>query len=134
MIKREYEDRDQIKVVPADIVFEERMELDLGGGVVCHLIHAKGTHSSDSVICYVPSDKFLFLGDSDCKDLYGLPWHFDIEHEEDFVPVTDALPYDREKVKDYLQILDTLSFTKCISGHAPVMTREVLYSYLKTVL
>ena len=134
MIKREYEDRDQIKVVPADIVFEERMELDLGGGVVCHLIHAKGPHASDSVICYVPSDKFLFLGDSDCKDLYGLPWHFDIEHEEDFVPVTDALPYDREKVKDYLQILDTLSFTKCISGHAPVMTREVLYSYLKTVL
>lgn len=131
MIRREYADRSQIKVIPADIVFEERMEVDLGGGVICHLIHAKGPHSSDSVICYVPSDEFVFLGDSDCKDLYGLPWHFDIEHEEDFVPVTDALPYDREKVDTYLQLLDALDFTRCISGHAPIMTREILYSYLK---
>ena len=29
------------------------------------------------------------------------------------------------------QILDTLNFETCISGHAPVMTREGLYSYLK---
>ena len=130
MIKREYKDRSQIHVVPADLVFDEHMEIDLGGGVVCHLIHAKGPHSSDSIICYVPSDEFLFLGDSDCKDLYGLPWHFDIEHEEDFVPTTDALPYDREKVDAYVALLDTLNFTHCITGHAPMMPRETLYSNL----
>ena len=28
-------------------------------------------------------------------------------------------------------ILDALDFTRCISGHAPIMTREILYSYLK---
>ena len=127
MIKREYPDRSQIKVSGADIVFEGTMTLDLGGGIVCHLIHVKGPYSSDSVICYVPSDRFVFLGDSNCKDLYGLPWHFDIEHEEDFVPTTNALLYDMEKVKAYLAILDTLDFTRCISGHADPMTKEELY-------
>ncbi len=131
MIKREYADRSQIRVVPADIVFDGEMTVDLGGGVVCRLIHVKGPHSSDSVACYVPSDRFLFLGDSDCKDLYGLPWHFDIEHEEDFVPTTDALPYDKEKLEVYVSLLNTMDFTRCISGHAPVMTREDLFSYLK---
>ena len=131
MIKREYVNREEITVVPAEIVFDDKMTIDLGGGVVCELIHAKGPHSSDSVICYVPSDQFVFLGDSDCKDLYGLPWHFDIEHEEDFVPTTDALPFDMEKVNAYLQLLDGLEFTQCISGHAPVMARETLYNYMK---
>ena len=131
MIKREYPDRSLIKVVPADFVFDGQMTLDLGGGVVCHLIHAKGPHASDSVVCYVPSDRFLFLGDSDCKDLYGLPWHFDIEHEEDFVPTTDALPYDKEKLEPYVELLQSMDFTHCITGHAPMMTRENLFSYLK---
>ena len=131
MIKREYPDRSKIQVITADIEFEERMELDLGGGVICHLIRAGGPHASDSVICHVPCDRFLFLGDSNCKDLYGLPWHFDIAHEEEFLANTQALPYDREKVKDYLRLLDTLDFTHCVSGHAPVMTREALYASLQ---
>ena len=131
MIKREYPDRSQIKVVPADLVFEERMTIDLGGGIVCDLIHVKGPHSSDSVVCHVPSDRFLFLGDSDCKDLYGIPWHFDIEHEEDFVPTTDALPYDKEKLEPYVALLQTLDFTHYLTGHAPMMTREELFGYLK---
>ena len=53
MVKREYPDRNDIKVVGADIVFSEKMALDLGG-VECVFIHAKGPHSSDSVICYIP--------------------------------------------------------------------------------
>lgn len=123
MIKREYPDRGQIRVVGADIVFDGRLTIDLGG-VTCQLIHAKGPHSADSVICYIPEDRFVFLGDANCKDLYGLPWHFDIDHEEDFVPTTDALPYDRERMAAFLALLDTLDFTHCISGHADVKTRE----------
>lgn len=130
MIKREYPDRSKIRVVPADIVFDGRLIIDLGG-VTCALIHAGGPHSSDSVICHVPEDRFLFLGDSNCKDLYGLPWHFDIEHEEDFVPTTDALPYDRAKVDAFLSLLDTLDFTHCVSGHADPKTREAQYRSLE---
>lgn len=132
MIKREYPDRSRICVTAAELVFESRLTVDLGAGVSCELIHAKGPHSSDSVICYVPSDEFLFLGDSNGKDLYGQPWHFDIAHEEDFLPATAALPYDQEKVSDFLRLLDTLDFTHCISGHGTLMTREMLYSSLLT--
>ena len=131
MIKREYPDRSRIRIKAGDIVFDGRLTIDLGGGVVCQLIHGKGPHSTDSVLCWVPSDRLLFLGDSSCKDLYGLPWHFDIEHEEDFGPATDALPYDREKVAEYLRLLDTLDFTLCVSGHADPATREELYRELK---
>ena len=129
MIKREYPDRSRIHVTGADLVFDGTLTLDLGG-VTCRLIHVRGPHSSDSVVCYVPEDRFLFLGDSNCKDLYGLPWHFDIEHEEDFVPTTDALPYDREKVDAYLALLDTLDFTHCVTGHAAPETRGSLYASL----
>lgn len=128
MIKREYPDRRDIRVVTADIVFDGRMTVDLGGGVTAELIHCKGPHSSDSVLCCVPGDRFLFLGDSNCRDLYGYPWHFDIAHEEDFKKNTDAIPYDREKVDEYLRLLDTLEFTVCISGHSKAKSREALYA------
>ena len=127
MIKREYPDRSKIRVVTADIVFDGRMTLDPGDGVIAELIHCKGPHSSDSVLCYVPSDRFLLLGDSNCKDLYGIPWEFDIKHEEDFKKNTDAIPYDRKKVGEYLRLMDTLDFTMCISGHAKAKSKDALY-------
>lgn len=126
MIKREFPDRSNIRVQAPDLLFEERMTLDLSG-VTCELIRSRGPHASDSVICYVPSDRFLFLGDSNCKDLYGKPWHFDILHEEDFLANTNAIPYDPELVDGYLRLLDTLDFTHCISGHGDCMTREELF-------
>lgn len=134
MIKREYPDpdRSQICIKLADIVFDDRLTVDLGGGVVCELIHARGPHSSDSVLCYVPSEKFLFLGDSNGKDLYGQPWEFDIDHEENLVPTLMSIPYDRELVKEYLKLLDTLDFDWCIGGHAEAMSRQALYNSLTT--
>lgn len=129
MIKREYPDRSKIKVIGADIVFEEKMSIDLGG-IYCELIHSKGPHSDDSVICYIPSEKILFLGDSNCKDLYGKQWDFDIEHEEDFMENVAAIPYDKELVAEYLELLDTLDFEVCVSGHADILTRKELYDSL----
>jgi len=126
MIKREFPDRELIRIAVPDLVFEEQLTLDLGG-VSCRLIHARGPHASDSVIAHIPEDRFLFLGDSNCKDLYGKPWHFDIDHEEDFLENTMALPYDSELVDAYLRLLDNLDFTHCISGHADLMTKDHLY-------
>ena len=123
MIRREYPDRTKIQVVPADLVFDGRLTIDLGG-VRAELIHCKGPHSSDSVLCYVPEDRFVFLGDSNCKDLYGLRWECDIEVEGSFTAATEALAYDPEKVRDYLALLESLDFTHCVSGHSEVKTRE----------
>ena len=130
MIKREFADRSKINVVPADIVFTDKMTIDLGG-IECQLIHCAGPHADDSVLCYIPSEKFVFLGDSNGKDLYGQPWHFDIEHEDDFLDETAKIPYDKQLVKEYLSLLDTLDFDKCIGGHADVMTKEELYNIFK---
>ncbi|MBQ4546325.1 MAG: MBL fold metallo-hydrolase [Oscillospiraceae bacterium] len=129
MIKREYPDRNKIEVVPADIVFEGRMSINLGG-ISCEIIHAKGPHSEDSVICYIPSEKFLFLGDANCKDLYGKPWKFDIEHEEDFLDNIAKIPYDKVLTDDFIRLLDALDFELCISGHAEIMTKNELYNSL----
>lgn len=133
MIRREYPDRTKIKVVPADLVFDGRLTIDLGG-VRAELIHCRGPHSSDSVLCYVPEDRFVFLGDSNCKDLYGLNWECDIEVEGSFTAATEALAYDPEKVRDYLALLETLDFTHCASGHSEVKTREHQFALLKEAL
>lgn len=125
-IKQEYPDRSQIQVRTADIVFDRQLTVDLGD-VACQLIHARGPHSEDSLICYVPSEKFVFLSDSSGKDLYGLPWHFDIEHEEDFSATVAALPYDRQRLQTYLELLDRLDFTHCIGGHSKVQTRTEFF-------
>ena len=130
MIRREYPDRSQIHVQTADIVFEGQLHIDLGGGVVCELLHVGGPHASDSVICYVPSDRVLFLGDANGKDLYGQPWHFDIAHEEELVPTLAALPYDRDLVEQLIRVLDTLEFDTCVGGHAAPMSRQALYQSL----
>lgn len=129
MIKREYPDRGQIQVTTADMVFEGRMTVDLGG-VECELIHAKGPHCEDAVICYVPTERFVFLGDSNGKDLYGKPWHFDLEHEDEMCQTLETIPYDRDRVEEYVRLLDTLDFTACIGGHAEAMSREELYRTL----
>lgn len=126
MIKREYPHRDEIKVVTADMVFTDSMTIDLGG-VECVLMHCAGPHADDSILCYIPGEKFVFLGDSNGKDLYGQPWHFDIEHEDDFLEETAKIPYDRQLVSQYLALLDTLDFDRCIGGHADFMTKEELY-------
>ena len=105
------------------------MSIDLGG-IACELIHAKGPHSEDSVLCYIPSEKFIFLGDANCKDLYGKPWEFDIEHEEDFLENVAKIPYDEHLVDEFIVLLDTLDFEYCLSGHAEIMTKSELYKSL----
>lgn len=129
MIKCEYPDRSKIKVSTADISFENRMSISLGG-ITCELIHCGGPHSEDSVICYIPEERALFLGDSFSKDFYGKPWFFDIEHEEDFMDNIAAIPYDRDLVEDYLRLLDTIDFDICVSGHGDVLSKKELFNLL----
>jgi glyoxylase-like metal-dependent hydrolase (beta-lactamase superfamily II) len=129
MIRREYPDRSKIHVVCANVSFVDELRIDLGG-VQCVLLHARGPHSSDSVICFVPEDRFLYLGDSNGKDLYGLPWHFDLREEHRLPEILDALPYDSGLVAEYEKVLNGLDFTNCIGGHAGPMTRDELYCSL----
>ena len=64
-IRKEYEGGKVVIVVPADIVFEGDMTIDLGGCTV-KLIQTKAPHTDDSTLVYVCEDKTLFVGDAAC--------------------------------------------------------------------
>jgi glyoxylase-like metal-dependent hydrolase (beta-lactamase superfamily II) len=51
-----------VEVAPADVVFHDALELDLGG-VTVHVRHVGGDHSADSSVMLVEPDGVLFLGD-----------------------------------------------------------------------
>ena len=129
MMKREYKDTRNIKVVPASIEFENELHINLGG-IEARLIHISGPHSRDSVVLYIPEEKILFLGDSHSKDLYTYPWHFDIKKEDKFMEEVDKIPYDLIEKERYIEALKTLGFTIAIPGHSESMEREELFSLL----
>lgn len=64
-IRKEYEGGREVIVVPADIVFEGDMTIDLGGCTV-KLLQTKAPHTDDSTLVYVCEDKTLFVGDATC--------------------------------------------------------------------
>ncbi len=51
-----------VEVAPADIVFHDGIEIDLGS-VTVHVRHVGGDHSAESSVMYVEPDRVLFLGD-----------------------------------------------------------------------
>ncbi len=129
MMKREYGDTRNIKVVPASIEFEKELYIDLGG-ISVRLIHISGPHSRDSVVLYVPEERILFLGDSHGKDLYTYPWHFDINEEDKFMEEIEKIPYDLIEKERYMEELKSLDFSIAIPGHSESIGREELFSLL----
>jgi len=61
-VKSEMPSPRAVEVVPADIVFHDWIEIDLGG-VRVRIRHVGGDHSADSCVMYVECDGVLFLGD-----------------------------------------------------------------------
>ena len=54
-----------VEIAPADIVFAERIDLDLGG-VRVSVEHVGGDHCEDACVMLVEPDALLFLGDCLC--------------------------------------------------------------------
>lgn len=61
-IKSGIPDRSSFSIGDLDMMFEERLEIDLGG-VTCIIEHVGGDHTPDSSIVYIPEEKVMFLGD-----------------------------------------------------------------------
>lgn len=64
-VKQELPSPRTVEIVPADIVFQEGVDVDLGG-VVAHVRHVGGAHADDSSVVLVEPDGVLFLGDALC--------------------------------------------------------------------
>lgn len=61
-VKQELPSPRRVEVAPADIVFQQGLDLELGG-VTVRVQHVGGDHSADSSVMFVEPDRVLFLGD-----------------------------------------------------------------------
>ncbi len=77
MMKKEYENLTDIKIVSADIIFNKKITIDLGG-VSCIIENIGGDHAADSNLIYVEEEKIIFLGDCLAPDLYADKWTYTI--------------------------------------------------------
>ncbi|WP_236896512.1 MBL fold metallo-hydrolase [Clostridium beijerinckii] len=112
-IRKEYEGLQGIKVVPADIVFKNDLEIDLGGLTVI-LKNVISPHSQDSVIVYVPEEKVVFIGDA-----YGMDYYNNCE-------------YDPSKLESFINVLKNLEFDICFSGHSSAINKTEIIEYLNS--
>ena len=53
----------EVRIARADTVFDEGLDLELGG-VTVRVRHVGGDHAADSTVMYVEEDRLLFLGDA----------------------------------------------------------------------
>lgn len=61
-VKEELPSPRDVRIAPADVVFEDGLDFDLGGATV-RVRHVGGDHALDSCVMYVEPDGVLFLGD-----------------------------------------------------------------------
>ena len=91
MIKKEFGfNRDDIKIATPDILFKEKLILDLGG-LTCIIENIGGDHSEDSSIVFIKEEKTIFLGDCLAPDLYCEKWKYSL----------DKLPLLLDKLESY---------------------------------
>ncbi len=69
-VKEEMPSPREVDVAPADIVFHDGLDIELGG-VTVRVRHLGGDHSADSSVMYVEPDRVLFLGDCMCESPAG---------------------------------------------------------------
>jgi glyoxylase-like metal-dependent hydrolase (beta-lactamase superfamily II) len=61
-VKAEMPSPRAVEVAPADVIFRDGIEIELGGATV-RVRHIGGDHSADSCVIYVEPDGVLFMGD-----------------------------------------------------------------------
>jgi glyoxylase-like metal-dependent hydrolase (beta-lactamase superfamily II) len=61
-VKAEMPSPRAVEVAPADVIFHDGIEIELGGATV-RVRHIGGDHSADSCVIYVEPDGVLFMGD-----------------------------------------------------------------------
>jgi len=61
-VKEELPSPRDVRIAPADVVFENGLDFDLGG-VTVRVRHVGGDHAPDSCVMHVEPDDVLFLGD-----------------------------------------------------------------------
>jgi glyoxylase-like metal-dependent hydrolase (beta-lactamase superfamily II) len=70
-VKQELPSPRHVEIAPADIVFDDGLDIDVGGARV-RVQRVGGDHCADSCVMYVEPDRVLFLGDCLCASPEGV--------------------------------------------------------------
>ena len=112
MIAKEYPDLKQINIKKADVVFADRLDMDLGG-VSCTLLRLDGPHSADNTVLYVPGEKVVFLGDAVYCSGY------------------EKECYNKDSLGRLIALLASFDFAIAVDGHNRPMEKAELLSELE---
>lgn len=111
-ILKEYPDLSAIRVRTGDIVYRDRLTLDLGG-VHAILMHLENSHADDCSIVYIPEEKVVYLGDITYEDLHHTP---PCIHQARYAALRKAL--------------EETDFTLAVPGHQGLKTKaEILHEF-----
>lgn len=112
MIRREYDDLSEIKVSTADLVFDERVYIDLGG-ITCELMRLESSHADDCVVVYIPEEKVIFIGDIISEDFHN------------------GEIYYKDKLMSLINDFKRIEFDTALFGHMEPFTKEGLIAWLE---
>ena len=116
-IHREYKNLSDIHVGKADITFNDKMTVDLGG-VTCYLEHRDSPHTRDAVFIYIPEDRILIGGDAHYEDYYD-----------------NNSQYDKDRLQSFIAYLNSVDFDNYLKGHdEPAISKTDLLAYLNEKL
>lgn len=113
MMRREYPDLSEIRVKTADIVFSEKLKMDLGG-ITCELIRLESSHADDCVVIYIPEEKIIFIGDIISEDFH---------HGEP--------KYYKDKLLSLINDFKHIDFNIALFGHMEPFTKQGLIEWLE---
>lgn len=108
-IKLELPEPRDVHLIQPDIVYDDHLEMDLGG-VQVHLRHVGGDHAPDSCVMHILPDRVLFLGDC----LYDAVY-------------TPVRHYTTRRVLPLVETILSFDAAYYVEGHTPtIMSRQEL--------
>ena len=115
-IRNAYPDRSTITVRQSDIAFVDSLTLDLGG-IHCELRRVECPHSADSVLAFIPEEGMLFVGDAGYEGSHH-----------------GRRPLYKAKLAGFIAVLERINFTRCLTGHGELQTKDELLAELQSDL
>ncbi|MBS4214650.1 MBL fold metallo-hydrolase [Neobacillus rhizophilus] len=134
-IKNEFVDHRNIHITLPQVVFDNELEIDLGG-VTCVLKHVGGDHASDSVVIYIKEEKILFLADSIYPDIFSPKRNYTTKRTKELAAILEQFdaetyilshwkPISRTEFNNEMQLLKTVAdYTEKYNGDAELIKSE----------
>ena len=140
-IRKEYGTERTIRILEPDIVFQDKITLDLGG-ITCELAHVGGDHAEDSCFLFIKEDRILFLGDALGPSVYGGPRKYSsteflrllklvYSYGADWIVESHGIPVSEEEFRKDLSSWERLARVVDVFGHNRDRVVLEMKTYLK---